>query len=490
MVFLRQIPNLLQNSCGLQETFLTLFSSELDLNETLYQVYYSSNGAAVFPTTVTDRSGLRVVQYIGLPPNDPEYLFNSLATVPTVVSSDAIFKRISGVTLARAPQPYVHCHCWFNKAAKITYGSNQSIDFGPNKSFLKDVLSYDMLMPNYTNTADNESMTTLHIPASNSEYDFGYSFIWSRPPAAISNTSLLVVSGLQVPEDSTWITTSCVIEAYWATVTTKTATSSNYAVDNEVPLSLGKYSNWPSGDLPKFLSKLNDKALISLSPEWGKRVTEIVLGLTDIDAAWYFGTTWPNALYALALSYTATSDIPVPGAVVHFNSTYTQPQNATNMTSEQYTALLNYIDTNKLLQKFDYIVLYANGTEWTNPRTLAQLEQKISKVGYGYDTSTVTVKLSLAAMMFYLAATIIYLICTIATGNVATSWDSVAELVTLALNSQKPKNLKNVSVGIDTLETFRSPVNIRSNHDNSLEIVFDAAHQSGSFTHVQPNGKY
>ena len=57
----------------------------------------------------------------------------------------------------------------------------------------------------------------------------------------------------------------------------------------------------------------------------------------------------------------------------------------------------------------------------------------------------------------------------------------------LALNSRRPAVLQNTSVGIDTVETFRHPVNIRVNHDDSLEMVFYAASQAPEYMEIAPD---
>jgi hypothetical protein len=135
-------------------------------------------------------------------------------------------------------------------------------------------------------------------------------------------------------------------------------------------------------------------------------------------------------------------------------------------------------------------VVYAADTAWTDPETLAQIQWTSYVNGYGYNTSPITVKLSLAVVMVYLVLAVTYLICTIVTGYAATSWDSVAELVALALNSERPKTLRNTSVGIGTLETFRKPVNIRVNQEDSLEVVFKDAVGTATYTTVGANKKY
>ena len=78
------------------------------------------------------------------------------------------------------------------------------------------------------------------------------------------------------------------------------------------------------------------------------------------------------------------------------------------------------------------------------------------------------------------------------TGSSSTAWNSSIELVALALQSNRPDHLGNVSVGIDNLSTPNEGVGIRANEDNELELVFAHDRDIGSrgLRKVQTNKEY
>ena len=163
------------------------------------------------------------------------------------------------------------------------------------------------------------------------------------------------------------------------------------------------------------------------------------------------------------------------------------------ITPQQCTALTHYLKQNDYYERYEEITYYYQGPyKWTDPASLTQIETQTLEHGYGYDTSTVTVRLSIVVVTAYILAIVAYLLYTLITGTTATSWDTVAELVTLALHSKRPESLRGTSVGIDTLQTFRQPLNIRVNREDELEIVFSDEKEQllGRYTNVVPNAKY
>ncbi|KAF2999667.1 hypothetical protein E8E13_001067 [Curvularia kusanoi] len=115
--------------------------------------------------------------------------------------------------------------------------------------------------------------------------------------------------------------------------------------------------------------------------------------------------------------------------------------------------------------------------------------------GYGYGATDTSIRLSLAVMIAYSLATTIYIIFIIGTGRTSVAWDSATELIMLALQSQEPDGLGHVSVGLNSMETFRKGVGIRvskTEEDSSgvsqekLELVLqdDKRSQVRSLTRV------
>lgn len=111
--------------------------------------------------------------------------------------------------------------------------------------------------------------------------------------------------------------------------------------------------------------------------------------------------------------------------------------------------------------------------------TIFKIEELVQ--GYSYGSTDTSILLSLAVIIMYCAITLTYMFYLIATGHTSTAWSSATEFVMLALQSQPADNVKNVSVGIDTMNTFRRSVGIRVKEEideyserigEKLELVF------------------
>ncbi|KAK7530666.1 uncharacterized protein J3D65DRAFT_606927 [Phyllosticta citribraziliensis] len=91
-----------------------------------------------------------------------------------------------------------------------------------------------------------------------------------------------------------------------------------------------------------------------------------------------------------------------------------------------------------------------------------------------YSSQGLSVKLSLAVLVSYVAYTLAFIIFSIGFNRTASSaWDSISELTALALLSKPPeKSLKNTRAGIETVELFKRQVHIRVVENDNLEIVF------------------
>ena len=62
----------------------------------------------------------------------------------------------------------------------------------------------------------------------------------------------------------------------------------------------------------------------------------------------------------------------------------------------------------------------------------------------------------------------------------------------LALNSRRPENVRDTSAGVSTMTTFREPVRVRVNDEDSLEIVFaqDPGKKNLKYRNVGANERY
>lgn len=390
--------------------------------------------------------------------------------------------------MAHSTQPYVHLDCWksFYLDTEITDPKNQYISFGPSKPCLNALLSFDMFMSNYTTPANSSTIAVHQVPPKNSTR--ASSYVWSQLPPDCSNNSLVMVVSYANVDNSIDsqnpinLTSqfACTIDAYWATVPTNTTLDA--VPHNEILAS-------STADLKEMLAQLKDRVLVSISPEWAKRVLTSAIELNSFDTTpdpFFITFQLQTSQLALAMSYIPSWDT----FSSTFSRTFTTQQEHTRMNKQQYDALQKYISTHKLIDLYEEVVVYADDSAWTDPESLAQIQWTLYENGYGYNTSPITVKLSLAVVILYLLLAGTYLVCTLVTGYAATSWDSVAELVALALNSQRPNTLVNTSVGIDTLETFRKPVHIRVNQEDSLEVVFEESVGTATYSAVVANKRY
>lgn len=85
------------------------------------------------------------------------------------------------------------------------------------------------------------------------------------------------------------------------------------------------------------------------------------------------------------------------------------------------------------------------------------------KQGYGYNTSSTGVRLSLVVLGIYCLTATCRVVQLLVSGITSTAWNSAIELLVLASRSPRPRweNLEHTSVGIDTMQSFRGPVGTR-----------------------------
>ncbi|KAH7357458.1 hypothetical protein BKA66DRAFT_445669 [Pyrenochaeta sp. MPI-SDFR-AT-0127] len=96
-----------------------------------------------------------------------------------------------------------------------------------------------------------------------------------------------------------------------------------------------------------------------------------------------------------------------------------------------------------------------DSTTWTKFEVTGTID------GYGYGATDTSTRLSVAVLVTYCITTTLHVSYIIATGHASTAWDSGAKLIMLALQSKEPADLGHVSVGLDSMETFRKGVGIR-----------------------------
>ncbi|KAF1849640.1 uncharacterized protein K460DRAFT_298249 [Cucurbitaria berberidis CBS 394.84] len=152
-----------------------------------------------------------------------------------------------------------------------------------------------------------------------------------------------------------------------------------------------------------------------------------------------------------------------------------------------FAAALSWIPASVRLASGDFGINYElykgyNGSELNDSSRLSTFKLIETIDGYGYGATDTSIRLSVAVILTYCIITIVYVSYIIITGHTSIAWDSATELIMLALQSKEPAGLGHISVGLDSMETFRKSVGIRvSTLDNGstgqpvekLELVFE-----------------
>ncbi|KAL2063835.1 hypothetical protein VTL71DRAFT_4329 [Oculimacula yallundae] len=114
---------------------------------------------------------------------------------------------------------------------------------------------------------------------------------------------------------------------------------------------------------------------------------------------------------------------------------------------------------------------------------------KVQIKGYGYGPTSATAVASVVLVMYILIA-ISFMFFSIGFQRTTSgSWDSILELVALAMNSQPSAILDNTGAGIGCLDTLKQPVKIRV-ADDRLQLVFGTGEGSRVVRRLVPNHLY
>jgi hypothetical protein len=116
----------------------------------------------------------------------------------------------------------------------------------------------------------------------------------------------------------------------------------------------------------------------------------------------------------------------------------------------------------------------------------------LTRLGYGYETSSVSARLSLTVIMAYCIFAVGHITYMISSGHTSTAWSSATEIIVLAMQSKRSEHLRHVSAGVNCLATYQEPVGIRVNDRDHLELVFehDRSNQSRRLRRARLNKAY
>lgn len=457
------------------------YSNEATILEAIPQLAYEIgmghlNGAF----QLSDGRGTRLVQngFSQPIPGSPNKSLNETSTMPTLsvqwaLGLAAYLKyREPSDSCTKSLQPYVQRSCVGNDI-----DTSQSLE-GHYVSFGSDHPDVNGLIPLSSVPLDtedeppdsNSTSNTFTISTANE------TMAWYEVPQTGSNYSLLVTYV------NNWIPsvlTACTISATWVRASTNLTGDYLYTPVQSTPENGG----WPE----------SASQTIQISPDRATKVMELSLNASE-NLNGLFSTTPLYSLtpYIMAL---ALSDVTqyhaTPEDVTTFGKTIEGPRQGSSLSDDQYDAMSKYLEKSGYRQRYKYIHVVSDGN-WTDPALLARFSIQDYYQGYGYNSSTVPVRLSIVILCIYSLFAIIFIAYTLLSGQSASSWNSIGEVVMLALNSKQPEHLYDVSVGVETLSTYREPINIRTNKDKSAEMVVlnNPGFKNSEYSVVEPNVRY
>ena len=107
-----------------------------------------------------------------------------------------------------------------------------------------------------------------------------------------------------------------------------------------------------------------------------------------------------------------------------------------------------------------------------SPDTVTQFTLQVKAQGYAYSPRGSTTILSIIILLIYCALAFGHTFYMIRTGLSSSSWDTISEITTLAMNSDRTNVLVNTGAGIETSTVFREMIYVKADGDR-LQFVFN-----------------
>ena len=107
-------------------------------------------------------------------------------------------------------------------------------------------------------------------------------------------------------------------------------------------------------------------------------------------------------------------------------------------------------------------------------RDWVSLRMKTQVNGYAYSFEGITIKLSITILMLHAVLALCHTVYEVGSGLSSSSWDSVVELVALAMNSAPTTTLLNTCAGITQITTMKLIVRIVPTKADHLELEFSS----------------
>ena len=363
-----------------------------------------------------------------------------------------------------ALQPYVMARCLSNSMEAYT---SRRFAFPARQSAWTDehghwTVTNFTVEPNYElGAADNPS----------------YHLSWvDLPRVVFANISIGAI--ITPPRTSNQTETellACSIYAGWGAASVNLTASSTDIIGSEFP---------PFSSENAFLWSMD---WVAITKEWAQSLTPPISGHnTTVDGAIYdtmvdeldpsnqdaTHAAYPHEAVVASLIANGMArtgfDTPILG--IHNDTTFSSE------TTEQWLTGINSnifaVDPSTVSDRYHFIIT-------------------TTITGRAYTTDGVPIKLAFAVLLSYSLYAFIHLCYAGISGISSSSWNSIAELVALALNSAQTDRLRNTAAGITGLEVFREPVRVCAVNGDHLELVFqDKARPRVAYSQVKANRLY
>ncbi|KAL9074627.1 MAG: hypothetical protein Q9157_004326 [Trypethelium eluteriae] len=272
---------------------------------------------------------------------------------------------------------------------------------------------------------------------------------WLPPPESLRDSYSIIAiyapSRSNAGNDSAW---TCSLQAAWRSSRLKTVLDQ-----------LGIYT-------------LSGELIDPNSPQWG-------ISTTLIESEPEPAETWPEAIVPIDPDWATTSTIVnslIAGAGLFFAVTLQDLFRQLESFSPERSlgpSLSPTLGTVVATAMSSLNVsLLDPGADVQEPG-LTRVKVEVFGAGTGYSITTVPDILAAVVLCLYCLFALTFMAWSLWTGQSSNSWDSIAELVALGLNSRAPAQLKNTSAGVETMTVFQEPIRILENSEQSVEIVFE-----------------
>lgn len=354
-------------------------------------------------TPIQDASGTRLLSFGDL----GDWGFYS--TIPTRLSGSFIttrqFERQTDFAETSALQPYLELDCTSLATGNQGDANNTFVDFGSGKSELNSLIPRSVVQSVST---DNATFMSATYPQDAKCDDgqirpYNYSALIHKVPDNEQKYSSLVVltndNPCQTNTNYTWASKACTIHAAW----------SEYLVNTSARTQVAESYLLSISSIPNITVQLPPNFVMRLADLYMQQINDTILK----------GMLQPLLAVALAGTLPWTAILEQQGFLL-FNRSAKNPVSTSYFTQQQVDAARSWTDKNNLLSTYSTIEIYGLNA-WTDPSTPVQMEIKIYRSEYGYNSESVPVKLALVMLGFYVLVTAVRVIYTFVTAATGTS---------------------------------------------------------------------